>query len=106
MEFVSTYIDLGVVRDCSLRYHVHVNIIVERAGALMGDLLRETVCRSREFMVLLFISHIRPIIESCSSVCNVGYLADGRRLEPLQRTWSREVAVVGLFDCGIRLREL
>ena len=106
LEFVTSYRDLGVVVDCSLRFHVHINIVVGRAGALMGDLLRGTVCRSRDFMVSLFISHIRPIIEYCSCVWNVGYLADVRRLESLQRRWTREVAVVGLLDYGARLREL
>ena len=56
-------------------------------------------------MVSLFISHFRPIIELCSWVLNVWYL-DVRRLESLQRRWTREVAVVWLLDYGVRLREL
>ena len=75
-------------------------MFVGRAGALMGDLLR--ICRCREFIISLFISHIRPIIECCSCVWNVGYLADVRRL---QRRWTREVAVVGMLDYWGRLRE-
>ena len=88
LEFVSSYRDLGVVVDCSLRFHVHVNIVVGKAGGLMGDLLRSTVCRSKDFMVSLFVSHIRPLIDYCSCVWNVGYLADVRRLESLQRRWT------------------
>ena len=43
-------------------------------------------------MVSLFVVHIRPIIEYCSSVWNVGYMGDIRLLESLQRRWSREIA--------------
>ena len=32
LEFVSSYRDLGVVVDCSLRFHVHVNIVVGRTN--------------------------------------------------------------------------
>ena len=54
----------------------------------MSELL-QTVCRGREFMVALFISHIRPIIDYCSCVWNVGYVR--RLVESLQRRWTREV---------------
>ena len=75
------YRDLGVVVDCDLRFHSHVSVVVGRAASLMRDLLKSTVCRSKPFMVTLFTTHIRPLIEYCSSVWNVGYLQDSRRLE-------------------------
>ena len=62
----------------------------QNAGSLMGNLLRATQCRSRDFMVGLFVSHIRPIIDY-SSVWNVGFLGAARRLEVLQRRWTREL---------------
>ena len=43
-------------------------------------------------MVSLFVIHIRPVIEYCSSVWNTGYLGDIRLLESLQRRWTREIA--------------
>jgi len=106
LRFVSSYRDLGVVIDSSLRFHAHVNVVVGRVGGLMGDLLRSTVCRSKEFMLSLFVSHIRPLIDYCSCVWNVGYLVDLRRLESLQRRWTREVTVLGSLDYVSRLREL
>ena len=74
IPFVDQMKDLGVVVDDKLRFHHHLRTIVGRAGGLMSDLLRSTVCRSPDFMLTLFITHIRPIIEYCSSVWNVGDL--------------------------------
>ena len=106
LKVVAAYKDLGVVIDNRLRFHTHVGMVVGRAGALMGDLLRSTVCRSKKFMVTLYISHIRPYMDYCSSVWNVGYLGDARRLESVQRRWTREIAGMAEMVYERRLREL
>ena len=98
--------DLGVVIDEKLKFHQHVRTIVGRAGGLMGDLLRSTVCRSPHFMLTLFVTHIRPIIEYCSSVWNVGYMGDVRSVESLQRRWTREIDGMVGVDYEERLRVL
>ena len=91
MNVVGAYRDLGVIVDSKLRFHEHVRVMVGKCGGLMSELLRSTVCRGKEFMVALFISHIRPIIDYCSCVWNVGYVGDVRLVESLQRRWTREV---------------
>ena len=105
LEYVKSHRDLGVVVDDSLRFHIHINSVVRKAGALMGNLLRATKCRAREFMVTLFVSHVRPIIDYCSCVWNVGYLGDVRRLESLQRRWTKEVEGLRGMEYVVRLRE-
>ena len=98
--------DLGIMVDSKLRFHVHIDGIVGKVGAMMSNLLRSTICRSKEFMVKLWVSHIRPLMEYGSCVWNVGYLGDVRRLESLQRRWTREVqGMVGL-EYVTRLRRL
>ena len=57
-------------------------------------------------MLALFISHIRPLLDYCSCVWNVGYLSDVRRLESVQRRWTREVGGLGHMEYGDRLRAL
>ena len=42
-------------------------------------------------MVPLFVSHIRPLLEYCSTVWNLGFLGDLRKLESVQRSWTRQV---------------
>ena len=65
--------DLGVVVDRDLKFHDHVGELVCKAAGLSSSLLRATVNRSPEFMVTLFVTHIRPILDYCSCVWNVGY---------------------------------
>ena len=72
----------------------------------MGDLLRSTICRSKVFMVSLFVSHIRPVIDYGSCLWNVGYLQDVRRLESLQRRWTREIEGLGGLSYVSRLKEV
>ena len=106
LRLVQSHRDLGVTVDQTLKFHIHINIIVGKASGLANQLLRGTVCRSREFMVTLFVSHIRPILEYCSTVWNLGYLGDARKLEGVQRRWSREVVGMEGLNYLERLKEL
>ena len=90
-EFVEVYKDLCVMVDSRHRFHTHVDLIVWRAGTMMNNLLRSTICRSRDFMVTLWISHICALMEYASCVWNVGYLRDSRKLETLKQRWTHEV---------------
>ena len=46
----------------------------------MGELLRNTVCRSKEFLLTLYTSHIRPIMVYCSPVWFAEFLGDEIRV--------------------------
>ena len=106
LQFVSKHRDLGIVVDSSLKFHNHVGQVVGKVGCMMGDLLRSTICRSKDFMVTLFVSHIRPIIDYGSCLWNVGYLGDVRKLESLQRRWTREIDGLSGLDYISRLKDL
>ena len=68
LEIVENHRDLGVIVDSSLKFHVHVRNLVRKAAGLASNLLRSAVNRSPEFMVPLFVSHIRPILDYCSCI--------------------------------------
>ena len=85
LQFVMVYKDLGVYVDLKLRFHEHVNLVVGRASSLISNMLRCTVCRSTEFKVSLWVSHVGTLLEYGSCVWNVENLSDARRLESLQR---------------------
>ena len=91
--------------DVKLKFHDHVRVVVRKAGGMVGELLLATVCRS-PFMVSLFVSHIRPIMDFCSCVWNVGYMMNVRLLESVQRRWTREIAGIGHLSYQERLRTL
>ena len=98
--------DLGVLVDSSLRFHVHVNAIVGEASGLASQILRGTVCREVDFMVTLFISHIRPILDYASSVWGVGFVGDMIKLESVQRRWSRETKGMSRLNYRARLTSM
>ena len=65
LSFVDEYKDLRVTVDVKLQFYFHVHNIVQQIAGLAGNLLRSTVCRDTDFMVTLFKSHVRPIVDYC-----------------------------------------
>ena len=106
LQLVVKYRDLGVMVDSSLRFHSHIDTVFGKTSAMITNLLRCTLCRSVDFMVTLWVSHVRPPIEFNSCVWNVGYLRDIRRLESLQRRWTREVIGMDRVSYPERLRRI
>ena len=76
LKLVSSHEDLGVAVDSSMKFHTHISTIVRKASGLANQLLRGTVCRTGDFMIIIFVSHIRPILNYASSVGNMSYLGD------------------------------
>ena len=74
-----------MVVDSKLRFHDHTCNVLRKARWLSSELLHSTICCSSIFMVTLFVLLIRPIMDFCLNVWNVGYLGDIRLLESVQR---------------------
>ena len=91
LKLVKSHKDLGVVVDSSLKFHQHIDSIVGKAAGLANQLLRATVCREPGFMVSLFVSHIRPLLDYCATVWNLGFICDTKKLERIQRRWTKQV---------------
>ena len=106
LQFVCSQKDLGVVVDTSLRFHQHIKAVAAKAGGLANSLLRSTVCRTPEFMVSLFISHVRPILDYASCVWNTGYVGDSKLLESAQRRWTKQIDGLGNLSYHDRLVRL
>lgn len=106
LEFVESHRDLGVVVDTTLRFHHHVRSVVQKAAGLSSNLLRSTVNRHPDFMVTLFVTHVRPLLDYCSTVWCVGYSEDLHLLESVQRRWTKRVEGMSGLHYGARLRAL
>ena len=106
LQLVKSHRDLGILVDHQLKFHLHIDTLVGKASRMANQLLRATVCREPKFMVTLFVSHIRPLLDYCSTVWNLGYVGDIEKLEKVQRRWTKQV--VGLRDLSYenRLRQL
>lgn len=103
---VDSHTDLGVLVDSSLKFHLHILKTAQKAGGLAQNILKATVCRSPEFMLAIFSSHIRPLLEYCSCLWHTGYTGDVKMLESVQRRWTKRIEGMSLLDYGTRLRNL
>ena len=92
--------------DSSLKFHIHIASTARKAFALTQNILKTTVCRTPNFMMPLFSTHIRPILEYCSCVWHTGYSGDLRVLESVQRRWTKRVDGLANLDYESRLRAL
>ena len=68
LEIVTCHKDLEVVTDAGFKFHCHVSEFVRKAAGLSSSLLRASVNRSPGFMIALFVTHIRPIVDYCSTL--------------------------------------
>ena len=98
--------DLGVCIDTSLKFHQHVSNIVNKAGGVLTSILKTTVNRDSSFMLPIYSSHVRPLLEYASSIWNLGYVGDTRQLESIQRRWTREISGLEGLDYTQRLQRL
>ena len=78
---VTSHTDLGIIIDSHLQFHEHMHSVVHEVDGLAHSLIKSTFCQSPDFMFSLLTSHIRPIIEYCSCLWNVGYLEDLENLK-------------------------
>ena len=106
IKFVSVQSDLGVSVDRNLKFHAHVNKTVGMVGSLMTNMMTCTLCRSKDFMLNLYVSHIRPKIDYACAVWNLGYIGDSKSLERLQRRWTRGIMGFEGLPYSERLRQL
>ena len=106
IQLVGSHRDLGILVDTSLRFHIHIKYIVNRAAALANNLLQTTLCREPDFMRTLYISHIRPLLEFCSPLWNTGFVGDLQLLESVQRRWTKNVSALEEKPYGERLLAL
>ena len=85
----STAVDLSITVDPSLRFHHHIQSIVSKAAGLSYSFIKSTLCCSSSFMVTLFITHVRPLLEFASPVWNTCCITDLSLLESAQRRWTK-----------------
>ena len=58
LPFVDSFKDFGALVDTELKFYGHIRSIVGKSSGMSVNLLNSTLCRSREFMLNLYI---RPL---------------------------------------------
>ena len=80
----------GITVDSSLKFDSHILITVKKAVGLASKLLKSTLCCDKDFMITLFKTHTRPLLEFGFTVWNTGYLGDQRLLESTHKDEPNE----------------
>ena len=70
------------------------------------NLLKSTLTMMLNYLIPLYMTHIRPILEYCSSVWNLGYIADINLFESVQRRWTKNIRGMEHLDYSQRLKAL
>jgi len=86
LEKVCSFVDLGVTLDPKLRFHFHIEKIVNKATCTLGFIKRW----AKEFLdpyatVRLYTALVRPILEYASVVWNPQYQSYSELIESVQK---------------------
>lgn len=89
---VESVVDLGVIVDSNLRFSKQVDSIVCKASQRSSLILRCFRSRDPFLLCRAFVVYVRPLIEYCSPVWAPCYLTDIRKIESVQRKFTRRLA--------------
>ena len=81
IDFVDTHSDLGVLIDRSLKFHIHIRKKVGMVGGLTTNLLSCTLSRDAGFLMNIYKSHIRPVLDYASPLWNMQNVTDTKLLK-------------------------
>ena len=74
LKLVLSHRDLGVIIGHTLRFNKNLRPVVIKTVGTANQLLRSTVMCMSKSMVVLVVSHLRPLLNYCSSVWGMGYV--------------------------------
>ena len=85
IENVTQEKDLGIIFTEDMESHEQVERVVKRANQILGVIKRAFANRSKELILPLYESLIRPHLEYCCQAWNPRHQADIRNIEAVQR---------------------
>jgi hypothetical protein len=101
---VEEHDDLGILRSTDFQYSRHVSNMATKVSRVCGMFCRAFVSRSREFMLRLWLSYLRPKLEYASQVWN-GSIGVSK-LEFIQRRFTKRIRGISSVSYGNRLQQL
>ena len=98
--------DLGVFIDPLLDFEEHITSTVKKARRLSGLIIRTITFKSKDIMIPLFKSIIRPVLEYANVVWSPYYRKHIDQIESIQRHFTRCVIGMKDLDYEERMRAL
>ncbi|KAF7250093.1 hypothetical protein EYD10_04575 [Varanus komodoensis] len=105
--------DLGILVDCRLNMSQQCDVVVKRANATLGCIARSVASRSREILLPLYTTLVRPQLEYCAKFWAPHYRKDiarfkkdVKKLESVQRRATKMIQGLETLPYEKRLRRL
>ena len=86
--------DLGILMTENLKFSSYVDKIVSKALKRTGLFFKVFKCRETKFLTSIFCTYIRPLLEYNTPLWSPYLLGDIRKLESVQRLFTRRVPAV------------
>ena len=83
--------DLGITRTSDGRYRQHIASVCSKASRRVGLALRVFQCRESDFMLRLFTSYIRPLLEYAVPIWSPTDVGSSDLLERIQRRFTKRI---------------
>ena len=98
--------DLGVYIDPNLNFEKHIEKITQKAASKCSSILRNFTFRSKEVLVPLFKSLIRPVLEYANTAWSGGLRKNINEVEKIQRSFTKNIYQVKHLPYEKRLEKL
>ena len=106
IKYLSVQSDLGIITDRKLKFHEHIRSTANKCNGITTNIMSSTLCRSADFLITAYKTLIQPKLEYGSATWNLGYRGDLKRLERVQRRWTRQVDGLRELPYNERLQQL
>lgn len=83
--------DLGIYFDHSLKFQKHIDIICAKANKISFTLLKSLKSNKHQFLINMFCSYVRPILEFGSQIWNPFFAKDIQKIEKIQKRYLQAV---------------
>ena len=91
IDSVESVFDLGILIDRDLAFNSHISQVVRKCGVRLSVIRKNFHYRDRSFLIQLYKTFVRPLLEYATPVWSPHHLNDINLLESIQRRFTRAI---------------